>query len=268
MRLVFFLLVLANLVFYVWSAGYFGGQEEGREPQRLQNLLQPEKMRVTPIPEPLAPAAQSPASPEGATPVAPATTPDAAPALAPASPPQGSPAPALPAPNPPVSAPTSSVSAAPPPVAVAPSAICRRVEGVAVKDGDALQQSLKKAGFTVASLSADERSYWVHIPGLATSASAEKKAGELKQMGVGDFHVMQATGGGFVISLGLFREEALANQFLQTLGKKGVKSARLETRTKPPASLRLELRGPADLFARRLPALLTAASGVKTVECP
>ncbi len=46
MRLAFFLLLLGNLAFYVWSAGYLGGVRTGHEPERLSQQLQPEKIRI------------------------------------------------------------------------------------------------------------------------------------------------------------------------------------------------------------------------------
>ncbi|MGE5465808.1 MAG: SPOR domain-containing protein [Ignavibacteria bacterium] len=250
MRIAFFLLVLVNLLFFVWSAGYLGGQDEGREPQRLQNQLNPEKMKVTLAPATAA-AAPAPASPVAATGTAPSGA--ATPAVA------AAPAPANAAPPAP---------AATPAVAAAPAQACRRITGVATKDGNAFQQSLQKAGFAVAVLPIEERSYWVNIPSLPTKAAAEKKAGELKALGVTDFHVIQGESGGFLISLGVRGDEASASQFLQGLMKKGVKSARIETRAKTPTTLHLELRAPADLLAQRLPALLPGAPGASLAECP
>lgn len=46
MRLAFFFLVLVNLAFHVWSAGYLGGQNSGREPERLTQQINAEKIRV------------------------------------------------------------------------------------------------------------------------------------------------------------------------------------------------------------------------------
>ncbi|TRZ55104.1 MAG: hypothetical protein D4S02_18275 [Rhodocyclaceae bacterium] len=46
LRTVFFLLVLANLLLFAWTQGYFGVPADGREPQRLNNQLAPEKLRV------------------------------------------------------------------------------------------------------------------------------------------------------------------------------------------------------------------------------
>lgn len=53
MRLVFFLLLLVNLVFYVWSAGFLGSPGGGREPERLAQEISPEKIRIsTDLPSP------------------------------------------------------------------------------------------------------------------------------------------------------------------------------------------------------------------------
>jgi hypothetical protein len=226
MRLAFFLLVLANLLFFVWSAGYLGGQDEGREPQRLSNQLHPEAITVTVTP----PAAAAPAPPPPAVPAAPAT--------------------------------------AVPVAAAQPAQGCRRIEGVAVKDGGPFQQSLQSAGFVVAVLPAEERGWWVSIPALPNKAAADKKAGELRALGIADFDVAPGEKGAFAITLGVFKDEASASQFLQSAMKKGVKSARLETRLKAATAMRLELRGPADLFAQRLPQLLGAAPGASAAECP
>lgn len=46
LRLGFFLLVFANLVFFAWAQGYFGGADPNREPDRLNQQLQPEKLRL------------------------------------------------------------------------------------------------------------------------------------------------------------------------------------------------------------------------------
>ncbi len=45
-RLMFFLLVLANLLFFAWSQGYLGTPDDGHEPQRLEQELHPEKLRI------------------------------------------------------------------------------------------------------------------------------------------------------------------------------------------------------------------------------
>jgi hypothetical protein len=55
-RTSFLLLLLANLVFFTWTQGYLGAVETGREPQRLAQQLNPDKLSVfhgaTPSPSP------------------------------------------------------------------------------------------------------------------------------------------------------------------------------------------------------------------------
>lgn len=46
MRLFFFLLVLVNLVFFAWAQGYFGQSDEGHEPERLNQQLHADKLRI------------------------------------------------------------------------------------------------------------------------------------------------------------------------------------------------------------------------------
>ena len=45
-RLFFFLLVFANLLFLAWAQGYLGAPDDGHEPQRLAQQLNPEKLRI------------------------------------------------------------------------------------------------------------------------------------------------------------------------------------------------------------------------------
>jgi hypothetical protein len=64
-RLIFFLLVFANLIFFAWSQGYFGEGDPNREPDRLNQQLQAEKLRLLPsavpgpTPAPAPPAASN-----------------------------------------------------------------------------------------------------------------------------------------------------------------------------------------------------------------
>ena len=46
LRIGFFLLVLVNLGFFAWSQGYLGGSDDNREPQRLEQQLHADKLRI------------------------------------------------------------------------------------------------------------------------------------------------------------------------------------------------------------------------------
>ena len=46
MRILFFVLVLVNLFFLAWAQGYLGGSDDNREPQRMSQQLNPEKLKL------------------------------------------------------------------------------------------------------------------------------------------------------------------------------------------------------------------------------
>jgi hypothetical protein len=50
LRLTFFLLVFANLVFFAWAQGYFGGGDPNREPDRLVSNCSPRSCASFPAP--------------------------------------------------------------------------------------------------------------------------------------------------------------------------------------------------------------------------
>ena len=63
LRIAFLVVLLANALFFVWSQGYLGGIDSGREPQRLLAQVATDKLRVIPAaavaadPRPAAPQA-------------------------------------------------------------------------------------------------------------------------------------------------------------------------------------------------------------------
>lgn len=74
-------------------------------------------------------------------------------------------------------------------------------------------------------------SYIVHIPPQGNRAAAEKKADELRTLGVTNFFVMNDSSPlRWGISLGVFRTEAAAQAQLAALVKQGVQSARVAPR--------------------------------------
>jgi len=76
-----------------------------------------------------------------------------------------------------------------------------------------------------------EGAYWVYIPPFKSKADADRKAAELKAIGVGDFTIVQDAGRWrFAISLGAFRSEEAAAGHLAQLKLKGVRSAILGRR--------------------------------------
>jgi hypothetical protein len=74
-------------------------------------------------------------------------------------------------------------------------------------------------------------SYIVHIPPQGNKEAAEKKANELRELGVTNFFILSENSPlHWGISLGVFRTEAAAQAQLAALAKQGVRSARVAPR--------------------------------------
>lgn len=77
----------------------------------------------------------------------------------------------------------------------------------------------------------DVSSYIVYIPPLGGKEGADRKAAELKQLGVKNYFVISdGTPLRWGISLGVFKQEAGAQNLLAALNKQGVHSARVSPR--------------------------------------
>lgn len=80
-------------------------------------------------------------------------------------------------------------------------------------------------------------SHMVFIPPLGSKENADKKAGELRRLGISDFFVVQDNSNlRWGISLGIFRTEEAAQSHLTNLNQKGVHSARLTVRNNAVSS--------------------------------
>lgn len=79
--------------------------------------------------------------------------------------------------------------------------------------------------------SQDVNSWLVHIPPQGSKEAADRKASELRNLGVSDFYVIQGdTPLRYAISLGLFKTEAGAQALVAQLARQGVRSARIAPR--------------------------------------
>ena len=73
--------------------------------------------------------------------------------------------------------------------------------------------------------------WWVFIPPQPNRATAQKKAVELKKLGVDDYFVVQEEGRlRWALSLGVFRTEEAAKAHLDALRARGVRSAQVGQR--------------------------------------
>lgn len=89
----------------------------------------------------------------------------------------------------------------------------------------------------------------VQIDQLGSRAQAERKARELRDLGVNDYTIV-GNGGIWVVSLGVFSNEAAARSRLSALRNRGVRSAEVQAITYPDSRARVTVSGAAEAVAR------------------
>ena len=117
----------------------------------------------------------------------------------------------------------------------------------------------------------DADGYWVHIPPLKTRAEADRKARELRDLGVTEFLVVQDAGQWRnAISLGIFRTDEAAQTFLAKLKQQGVRSAIAARRENFLKHVAFHVREPDEETVARVTALQQYFPGseVKAGPCP
>ena len=204
MRLLFLLLLAANLALFAWWA-YYAPSDATADAEPLRRQLSPEKIRLLDGKELKALAAAKPKPPPAAS-AAPAV--GATPATAGACIEWGG----------------FAVAEAPKAEqALAPLALGARLSQ---------RRSEETAG------------WWVFIPPQGNRAGALKKTAELKALGIEEFFILQDEGKmRWAVSLGVFSSEDAARKHLEVLRAKGVRSAQSGERDTQVAKIWLQLRG-------------------------
>lgn len=160
---------------------------------------------------------------------------------------------------------------APPKLAEPPPEGCRALAGLPLERAQRLVELLRgrDAQIRVSQHAVQEpTSWWVIVPPQSNKQQADKKAAELKKIGIEDFFVVQESGPNqHAISLGLFKSEQGAKEYLDTLGKKGVRSARVQVRETAGDNAVVEVRGLPDKLARVLADLPAEFASASTAEC-
>lgn len=218
-RVFFLLLLVANLVYFLWVAGDLGGGSEGREPERLAAQIQPERLEII-----VRVATRDAGKTE---------TPEAKPAAEVALASEAAPAPA--------NGDAARTSAT----------VCRRVGPIPRAEADRLAASLREHGVTVTEVAASEdgNNYWVHIPAAEVS---NKLIADLKQAGVTDFFIASEGSNKGAVSLGLFHREQAAKDLQQRLTKKGIKPVRIDVKPRRADKITVDLHGPAEPIEKAL----------------
>ena len=234
MKVLVFLLVLGNLLFYAFSAGYLG-RPDNPDAGRVNQQIFPERMRIVS---------------RGEAPAAPAKTDIPKPVVVEAAPQEAAVAPAKDAAPEPMVKSAEAAKEVVAPASKPPEVpqVCLAWEHLSAPDADRLAAMLagKYADFKVSRrvIAAEGNGWWVFIPPLAAKADVDRKAGELKQLDVSDFFVVQDGPSRFAISLGVFSSEKGAQDRLADLKAKGVRSARVGPRPGKDSTVRLQAQGP------------------------
>ncbi|HZW11736.1 MAG TPA: SPOR domain-containing protein [Noviherbaspirillum sp.] len=209
LKFFFWILLMANAALFAYQQGALDSLlPSGREPARIANQLNADKVRVIPASE---------AKRES---------------VPPSSPP------------PPVAEPVAAVAA-----------VEGKVEKVlaCTEVGNFTPEEAKHFSTQVATFAPGERisqravqevaTHMVYIPPQPDKAGADKKAEQLRQLGISDFFIIQDNSPlRWGISLGVFKQEEAARTHLASLNKKGVRTARITQRTVSSSMTAFQLR--------------------------
>jgi hypothetical protein len=211
LRLAFWSLLFLNAALFAYAQGLFGtGKSNEHEPARLKRQFNTARMTLL-TREQAEAAAKAAAPPAGG-----AEADGAASASVAASAP----------------APAAASSATAP----APAFACTEIGPLDTGDARRFEARLapldlgdRQSRQTVQAQ--DVTSWLVHIPSQGSKEAADKKAAELRDLGVTNFYIMQGDSPlRYAISLGVFKTESGAQAMLAQLGKQGVHTARVAPR--------------------------------------
>jgi hypothetical protein len=210
MRILVFLLALANLLFFAWGRGYLGGGET--DGLQAGTQLRAEQIRIVSKDRPPEiKRADTENTPSGEAPAPPAEPP---------------------------------VAVEPP-----REEVCVVLNGVPQSAADSLERLFaeKLPAFKLSRTAMlGHTAYWVHIPPFKTRREAESKVAELKRLGFkeNEYFIMQEGADSFAISLGLFSTPGAAETALAALRERGVRSARIVERPRKLNLSQIEFLGP------------------------
>ncbi|HEV2610255.1 MAG TPA: SPOR domain-containing protein, partial [Noviherbaspirillum sp.] len=222
LKFFFWILLLANAGLLAYQQGYLDELvASGREPGRLQNQLNADRIRVAPV----SAQASAPAAVETAAKIAAVDQPASIPS-----------SPAQPAPQ------AAAVAAQ---KAELPS--CVEIGNFNAADAQRFEARL-------ATLSLGDRvsrhgvqevlRHMVYIPPQTDKEAADRKTAELRQLGITDFYVIQDNSDmRWAISLGVFKNEDIARAHLADLNRKGVRSARIGERMLTTKAVAFRFKG-------------------------
>jgi SPOR domain len=230
-RTLFLLVVLANLAFFAWR-NYLAPPESGTDPRPLARQIAPGSLRIL---TPADVAALAPAKAEPARGVA-----------------------AGGASNPPASKPAGPLAC----LEWGPIDSADALRAVRALDPLDLGTRLSQHSSSGAS------SWWVFIPPQGSLQAAQKKAAELKALGVEDYYVVRDQGPEtWAVSLGVYHSEAAARARLDALRGQKVHSAEVGPRASKGEELWYQVRQVDATLHDKLEQIAQGFPGTGLQEC-
>jgi hypothetical protein len=207
LKIFFWILLLANAGLVAWQQGYLETLwPSGREPGRMSNQLNADKVRVIPPPATTGVAAAPPAPAPAPVPATVAAEPEQKPETL---------------------------------ACTEVGNFNRQEAGQFETKLPALALSAKVSKRPIKEVA----THIVYIPPLPDLESAEKKVGELRRLGITDYYIIQDNSPlRMGISLGIFKQEEAARDQLAKLNQRGVRSARIGARSVTSTTVAFQLR--------------------------
>jgi hypothetical protein len=110
--------------------------------------------------------------------------------------------------------------------------------------------------------------WWVYLPPQANRAAAQRKAEELKSLGIEEYFVMQDEGRlRWAISLGVFRSEESAKARLEALRAKKVRGAQIGEREAQVTKVWLQVTNADESLQGRMRGLAAQFPGTELRQC-
>ena len=172
----------------------------------------------------------------------------------------------------PASLPPPTAAPAKPPAAAAAALACLEWGSFTLADAPRAEKALEPLGLgprLAQRRSEEQAGWWVFIPPQGSRQAALRKAGELKQLGVEDYFIVQEEGEHrWALSLGVFRTEEAAQARLTVLRDQGVRTARVGPREATVPKVWLQVKSVDAPLQARLKELARQMEGSEVKECP
>jgi hypothetical protein len=231
LKILFWLLLAINGALFALGQGFLEKHPvQHREPQRLARQLHPEQLLLSP---PAAVSAVQPESAQAVAAIAPTTSATSTAAVA--------------ADKAPLAAAPAQAPAAPPVAAAEPVLACVEIGNFDQGEARLFRNRLAAARLNARSTQSEVQevaSYMVYIPAQDGREGAERRAAELRRLGLTDFYILpESSPIHDAISLGLFKTEAAAKAHVGQLIARGIRSARITERTAGASKVVFRLQG-------------------------